>query len=146
MKNNTIIALFLLGLVLVLFNVGCATSNSTATATTTSTAAGATTSTTVPIANTISGTITLPGNAGCLWVGATTDSTFGSGVYPGEITYEVTSGVTTYNYSLPMSAAGTGTYYVVAVLAVGQSSYPGPTRYTYGDRLHQRRHYHRQGF
>ena len=83
-------------------------------------------SSTTVTADTISGTITLPGDAGHLWVGATTDPTFSSGVYPGESNYTVAAGVTTYNYSLPMSAAGTGTYYVIAVLAVGQTSYPGP--------------------
>ena len=122
MKKFTLLALSLMALALVLFNTGCTTATSTATTTTSS---SVTTTTAAPVADTISGTITLSGQAGCLWVGATTDETFASGDYPGEITHEVVTGVTTYNYSLPMSGAGSGTYYVVAVLAVGRASFSG---------------------
>jgi len=121
MKNFTVLALSLLGLVLVLAYTGCGTSSSTATTTTSST-----TTTAVPVANTISGTITLPapGVTSCLWVGATTDETFVSGdFYPRENNYTIEAGVTTYNYSLPMST--TGTYYVIAVLAVGRTTFDG---------------------
>ncbi|MDD5382150.1 MAG: hypothetical protein PHH60_00625 [Candidatus Margulisbacteria bacterium] len=130
MNKFTVLVMALLGLALVLTFTGCNTATSTDT--TTTTAAGGTTSTTAPGTATISGTITLSGQAGHLWVGATTDNTFMSGVYPGENNYTVAAGVTTYNYSLPISTAGT--YYVIAVLAVGQATFPGPTPIA-GDRV-----------
>jgi hypothetical protein len=130
MKKLTVVALFLFGLALVLYNTGCGTSSSTTTATTT------TTTTTLPGTGTslISGTITIPGGqGGNLWVGATTDSTFASGVYPAEENYTITAGDTTKSYSLPVGSAS-GTYYVIAVLAVNQTSYPGPVPLA-GDRV-----------
>jgi hypothetical protein len=124
MKFFAASALFLLGLAMVLFVAGCGAASNSATTTTTT----ASTSTTLSGsgASMISGTITIPGGlAGNLWVGATTDSTFQSGVYPTEENYTITAGTTTKSYSLPVGSAS-GTYYVIAVLAVNQTSYPGP--------------------
>ncbi|MFA5035319.1 MAG: hypothetical protein WC500_06040 [Candidatus Margulisiibacteriota bacterium] len=133
MKKNTIIALFSFILAWGLLISGCS-STSSSTATTTTTLSSTTTTLPGSGAAMISGTITLPaGLAGNLWVGATTDPTFASGVYVGEENYTITASDTTKAYSLPIGGA-TGTYYVIAVLAVNQTSYPGPLPLA-GDRV-----------
>jgi len=71
----------------------------------------------------ISGTVTLPGVAGLLWVGATTDEAFGE--HPGykEVFHQVTATDTAYNYTLTIDTPGT--YYVLAVVYAGTTEATG---------------------
>jgi hypothetical protein len=128
MKKFTLLSLFLLGLALVLACTGCTTATSTDTTTTTN----STTSTTVPGSASVSGTVTLPGLAGNLWVGITTVSTTVTTENWVEANYLVTAADTSKNYSLSISTPGT--YYVIAWLSVGAT---GPTSSlpVAGDRL-----------
>jgi hypothetical protein len=87
---------------------------------------------TVATAGTISGTITLPGLAGNLWVGATTDNTFTATTGWQEVYKQVTAADATYNYSIPISTPGT--YYILAALSVGTTESRCPTPAA-GDRL-----------
>jgi hypothetical protein len=120
MKKNVLFALFCLLIIPVLALTGCNSASSPDSATTTTTTTGVTTTTSgsTPIGS-IMGTITLPGLAGQLWVGACTDPTFMTAEGWSEIDTAVASSDTDYVYVLPIYSAGT--YYVLAALSVGTS-------------------------
>lgn len=127
MNRKLLFAWFALTVISSLSLFGCGASTSDTTTTTTS----STTSTTVAPVASITGTITLPGIAGHLWFGATTDSTVTTTEGWSEDSVQVAASDTSYDYIIPISASGT--YYVVAQLSVGTTSLNSPPQS--GDRL-----------
>lgn len=129
MKNIIGLLVFLLGVSLVLG--GCATTTSTTTTTSTVSTTG---TTLAPGSTSISGTVTLPGGlSGCLWVGASTDGTLQATTGWEEIEYQVSASDTSKNYTIGISAPGT--YYVLAVLSVGDTTFAGQSMPDVGDRV-----------
>jgi hypothetical protein len=126
MKKIFLLACCAVVLVPLVALLGCGSSSSTATTTTTT---NTTTTTGTPI-GAISGTITLPGVGGYLWIGATTDGTLTTTEGWLEKGAVVTASQATYDYTIPIYTAGT--YYVVGQLCIGKSVFSDPVS---GDRL-----------